>query len=352
MDIYKFIKPAIFSTDPEKAHNLAISAIKLGLHPLDTEPSSNILSQNLLNLSFSNPIGMAAGFDKNGEVPNELLKMGFGFAEVGTVTPRPQEGNPKPSIFRLEKEEGMINKLGFNNKGSEEVKLKLENRQKMGILGVNIGANRDSNNMMDDYIYGLKTFYKIADYITINISSPNTPNLRKLQKKQNIQELLNLINAEKPVDCNLPILLKISPDINKLELSDIIEAAINSKIDGLIISNTTIDKSMLGKIKNANQDGGLSGKPLFNLSTRLLAQAYVISEGKIPLVGVGGIANGYDAFLKIKAGASLMQLYTGLVFQGPSIAINIKKELSKLILGEGFSSIKEIVGIDAKKYKQ
>jgi dihydroorotate dehydrogenase len=351
MDIYKFIKPAIFSTDPEKAHSLAISGIKLGLHPIDTEKSSNILSQNILNLSFDNPIGMAAGFDKNGEVPNELLKMGFGFVEVGTVTPRPQEGNPKPRIFRLEEAEGMINRLGFNSKGAEKVKLKLKNRQKIGVLGVNIGANKDSDNMMDDYIYGLKTFYKIADYITINISSPNTPNLRKLQQKQNIRELLNLISAEKPINCNLPILLKISPDINQTELSDIIEAAIDSKIDGLIISNTTIDKSMVGKIKNSHQDGGLSGKPLFNLSTRLLAKAYTISEGKIPLIGVGGISNGYDAFLKIKAGASLIQLYTGLVFQGPHVAINIKKELSTLLKEQGFNSIKEIVGIESKNYK-
>ena len=197
----------------------------------------------------------------------------------------------------------------------------------------------------------LKTFYKIADYITINISSPNTPNLRKLQQKQNIRELLNLISAEKPINCNLPILLKISPDINQTELSDIIEAAIDSKIDGLIISNTTIDKSMVGKIKNSHQDGGLSGKPLFNLSTRLLAKAYTISEGKIPLIGVGGIANGYDAFLKIKAGASLIQLYTGLVFQGPHVAINIKKELSTLLKEQGFNSIKEIVGIESKNYK-
>ena len=281
---------------------------------------------------------------------NAQTKMGFGFVEVGTVTPQPQEGNSKPRIFRLEKEEGMINRLGFNNKGAEKIKINLENRQKIGILGVNIGANKNSSDRMNDYIYGLKAFYKIADYITINISSPNTPHLRELQKKQNIQELLNLISKEKPADCKIPILLKISPDINQLELSDIIEASINSKIDGLIISNTTIDKSILKKTENANQEGGLSGKPLFNLSTHLLAKAYAISEGKIPLIGVGGIANGYDAFLKIKAGASLIQLYTGLVFQGPSIAINIKKELSKLLQEEGCSSIGDLVGIDAKNY--
>jgi|TARA_B110000444_G_scaffold261370_1_gene312980 dihydroorotate dehydrogenase len=347
MNFYKKIRNIAFLTEPEKAHKLAISALKLGIHP-PSEYDSKLLQQEILDIKFKNPIGLAAGFDKNGEVPNQILQSGFGFTEVGTVTPKKQIGNKQPRVFRLEEDLAIINRLGFNNDGMDDVYSRLSRIQKKGIVGINIGANKDSKDKINDYLIGIQKFYKIADYLTINISSPNTPGLRDLQTGDNINELLQSIGAIKKESVKTPIVIKLAPELSKKELENIINKSIENNIDGLILTNTTTKKNNLKNTKFKEELGGLSGHPLMSQSTKMLKDAYIISEGKIPLIGVGGISSADDILKKIKCGASLVQLYTSLVYEGPNLISNLKRNLIKKMEIEGVHSIQEIIGTEVK----
>lgn len=331
--------------DPERAHGLTIEALQWGLGPHAPESRDPRLAVKLFGLDFPNPIGLAAGFDKNGDVPDAMLKAGFGFVEVGTTTPRPQEGNPRPRIFRLPAHEAVINRLGFNNKGHDAMLARLKRRQgRGGIVGVNLGANKDSEDRAADYVKGIETFEGLASYFTINISSPNTPGLRALQSRAALEDLITrVLSARKSA---VPVLLKIAPDLIEEELADIAGVCLQTGIDGIIVSNTTIARDGLVNGAHADETGGLSGKPLFAPSTAVLRRMRELTEGKLPLVGVGGVSSGRDAYAKIRAGASLVQLYTAMTFQGPGLVQEIACELSALLKADGFASVAEAVGAD------
>ena len=351
MSLYDFAKPFLFMLSAERAHSLAISALKIGILPHRNINNSNILSQNIWGLNFPNPIGLAAGFDKNAEVYSSMLKKGFGFVETGTVTPLPQSGNAKPRVFRLKADQAIINRLGFNNLGLDYYTNQLKKRLKEnGIVGANIGANKLSSDPANDYVIGLGRVLGLADYFTINVSSPNTPGLRALQGKEALDDLLlklKTLRDEFSVNSKSPLLLKIAPDLNKHECEDIAEIILKHEIDGLIISNTTLSREGL-KSQLKDQDGGLSGGPIFELSTRVLSNMYKLTKGNVPLVGVGGISSGLGAYKKIKAGASLVQLYSALVYHGPGLASKIADELEILLKKDGFSNITEAIGLDHK----
>ena len=343
MSFYSFLRSLLFLLDPEIAHRITINYLKM---VRSKKPESyNVLRSNVFGLNFPNPVGIAAGFDKNAEVAENLINLGFGFSEVGTVTPNPQPGNPKPRIFRLKDDEAIINRLGFNNDGFDQVKTRL-GKINDSIVGVNIGANKDSKDFSEDYIKGIKFFSTLASYITINISSPNTPGLRKLEVLENLDVLLDKINNLHKEDLliKIPILLKISPDIESDNLKYLCDKVLSSKIDGLIISNTTVARNSI--TSNLAQEGGLSGRPLFKSSTLQLRKVYKYTNGEIPLVGVGGIDSAEKAYEKIKNGASLVQLYTGLVYNGPKLIKNINKDLSTLIEKDGYNNISEVIGVE------
>jgi len=337
---------------PELAHYLTINLLKLSFNHKH-HPDNPILNQHLLGLDFLNPIGLAAGFDKNAEVINPMLNLGFGFVEVGTITPKFQKGNLKPRIFRLKEDEAIINYLGFNNKGTERAleklnKLDLSNLSN-GVVGINIGQNKDSKNVIDDYCYCLQKLGPLGHYITINISSPNTPGLRDLQLRGKIEVLVKALQKKQDEIDQLnkkPIFFKISPDLNDEQLRDIALMALANNIAGLIISNTTIERPRNLLSKNKNEIGGLSGRPLFVKSTLSLKKIYSLTNGQIILIGVGGVSNGNECYEKIKSGANLIQLYTALIFQGPKLIKKIKKELVDLMKTDGFRTIKEVVGKD------
>ncbi|MDX1736977.1 MAG: quinone-dependent dihydroorotate dehydrogenase, partial [Alphaproteobacteria bacterium] len=330
-----FALPFLRCLDPEKAHNLTLASLKMGLGPKAFADEDGRLVTRLWGLTFLNPVGLSAGFDKNAEVCDAMLDTGLGFVEVGSVTPKAQEGNPKPRIFRLPKDGGVINRLGFNNKGMEVAARNLAHRKSRGIVGVNIGKNKATENAADDYALAAEKLTPFADYLVINVSSPNTPGLRALQDKAELARLVEatLIARNKAIDEAKfekeypPLLVKIAPDLNDDDLDDIAALALEMNIDGLIVSNTTISRPDSLKHKDvAGEQGGLSGKPLFELSTRILSDVYQRVDGKIPLIGVGGIASGRDAYQKIRAGASLVQLYSALVYQGPSLVGSIKRD--------------------------
>jgi dihydroorotate dehydrogenase len=353
MSYYNILQPLLFSLPEEIAHNLVIQALKYGLVPQQFEVPSSKLKTKLFGLNFKNPVGLAAGFDKNGSCIKPLIKQGLGFVEVGTATPLPQPGNPKPRLFRLKEDKAIINKMGFNNKGIDRLSRNIFLNQTSGIVGANIGKNKDSENAINDYLIGLEKIFSVADYITINISSPNTPGLRDLQGKEQLDDLLKNINEKREelsvkFRQNTPILLKIAPDMDEKSLGQIIESVFDHNIDGMIISNTTIGQRDNLKSKNADKDGGLSGKPLFQPSTEMLKTAYKISEGKIPLIGVGGISSGEEAYEKIKSGASLVQLYTALIYNGFDLITEINMTLLKLLKRDGLSNISEAVGADTQ----
>ena len=343
MFFYSFLKSLLFLFDPEIAHRITINYLKFAR--FKKPKLYKVLQSEVFGLNFQNPIGIAAGFDKNGEVAHNLINLGFGFSEVGTVTPKPQPGNPRPRVFRLKDDRAIINRLGFNSVGFSEVKTKLE---KIGdnIIGVNIGANKNSKDFSEDYIKGIKFFSTLASYITINISSPNTPGLRNLEVLENLDVLLNKINNLEREDLlvKIPILLKISPDLEADNLKYLCEKVLSSKIDGLIISNTTISRDSIST--DTLEKGGLSGKPIFDISTKQLRMAYKYTNGKIPLIGVGGVDSAEKAYEKIKNGASLIQLYTGLVYNGPNLIKDINEDLSSLIERDGYSNISEAVGAE------
>ena len=350
IDLYGLARPFIFSLDPEKAHGASVRALAAGLVPAcpaDTDPRLRV---ELFGLTFPNPVGLAAGYDKNGEVPDDVLRLGFGFTEVGTVTPRPQDGNPKPRMFRLVADQGVINRLGFNNAGHAALRERLVARRgRPGIVGVNIGANKDSDDRIADYVAGIRAFADLAAYFTVNVSSPNTPGLRDLQARAALAELLGRVLAERDAIAadggrRVPVLLKIAPDIDDAGLDDIAAEALDRAVDGLIVSNTTLARDGLRDVAKAKEAGGLSGRPLFRRSTIVLAKMRKRVGARLPIVGVGGIDSGEAAFTKIAAGADLVQLYSGMVYGGPGLPGRILGHLSRRLAREGVASIREVVG--------
>jgi dihydroorotate dehydrogenase len=347
-----FSLPLLRWFDPEDAHRMALQGLRL-LPPIRQRADDPKLAVRAFGLNFPNPIGMAAGFDKSAEVPDALLKLGFGFVEIGSVTPRPQPGNPRPRVFRLERDEGVINRMGFNNDGADTVLRRLAGRAHLpGIVGVNVGANKDSANRVADYVRLIEIFAPVASYFTVNVSSPNTPGLRNLQQADALNELLaKVIDARERVRQNAgdtPVLLKIAPDLTLAELDDVVHVARSRRIDGMIVGNTTLARpSTLRDQSRAKEQGGLSGRPLFRLSTRMVAETYVRAEGAFPLVGVGGIDSGGAALTKIRAGATVIQLYSSLVYKGLGLVDDIKRDLMSTLLRTGRDSLSEIVGADA-----
>jgi len=338
--------------DPEDAHRLAIQGLRL-LPPIRPRPDDPKLAVRAFGLNFPNPIGMAAGFDKSAEAPDALLRLGFGFVEIGSVTPKPQAGNPRPRLFRLERDAAVINRMGFNNDGADAVLRRLAGRAHLGgIVGVNVGANKDSADRVADYVKLIETFAPVASYFTVNVSSPNTPGLRNLQQAAALDDLLaKVIEARERVRQNAgdtPVLLKIAPDLSLAELDDVVHIARSRRIDGMIVGNTTLARpSTLREQARASEQGGLSGRPLFRLSTRMVAETYVRAERAFPLVGVGGIDSGGAALTKIRAGASLIQLYSSLIYKGLGLVDDIKNDLASTLLRTGRDSLSEIVGADA-----
>jgi len=338
--------------DPEDAHRLAIQGLRL-LPPIRPRPDDPKLAVRAFGLNFPNPIGMAAGFDKSAEAPDALLRLGFGFVEIGSVTPKPQAGNPRPRLFRLERDEAVINRMGFNNDGADAVLRRLAGRAHLGgIVGVNVGANKDSADRVADYVKLIETFAPVASYFTVNVSSPNTPGLRNLQQAAALDDLLaKVIEARERVRQNAgdtPVLLKIAPDLSLAELDDVVHIARSRRIDGMIVGNTTLARpSTLREQARAREQGGLSGRPLFRLSTRMVAETYVRAERAFPLVGVGGIDTGGAALTKIRAGASLIQLYSSLIYKGLGLVDDIKNDLASTLLRTGRDTLSEIVGADA-----
>lgn len=319
--------------------------LKAGFGPRDLVPDPASLNVDLFGLQFKNPLGIAAGFDKNGDVPDAMLAMGMGFAEVGTVTPRPQDGNPRPRIFRLADQGAVINRLGFNNQGHAALRRKLEaRRHRGGILGINIGANKDASDRIADYEAGIRAFEDLASYFTVNISSPNTPGLRALQGRAELETLLTRVLKAQTMP--LPILLKIAPDLTSADRADIAAVVLSLKLDGLIVSNTTIEREGLVTGPHAHEAGGLSGRPLFSLSTQMLADMYRLTGGQVPIIGVGGISSGADAYAKIRNGASLIQFYSALTYEGPALVSRIKRDLAEALKRDGFTRIGDAVGVD------
>ena len=345
--MFSVLRPFLFNLDPETAHDLAIKSLKLNPFPskMFEVEDEQMLNIKLLGKNFPNPIGLAAGFDKSAEAYNSLLKLGFGFVEVGTVTPLKQYGNPKPRIFRLEDDQALINRLGFNNDGMEAIKSRIISHRKKGILGINIGPNKETKDQKNDFCLGLKNFFDIADYITVNISSPNTEGLRDFHDQGKLIDLMVALNkVKKDNGTNIPLLLKISPDIKNSYIPEIAEAAIKNNISAIILTNTTNGNRDNLRSDFRKEEGGLSGEPLHQISTNMIKEFYKELNGKIPIVGVGGINSGKSAYEKIIAGASLLQLYTSFVYKGPSAAKDIKKDLIQILKVEGVKSIKDIVG--------
>jgi dihydroorotate dehydrogenase len=350
MNYYQLVKPLLYRFEPEVAHNLAIFALKHGLLPDAKDKIYPSLVTNLFGVEFPNPVGIAAGFDKNADCINSLINQGFGFVEVGTVTPKPQTGNARPRLFRLQDDEAIINRFGFNNKGADYFADNLKNRKKSGVVGANIGKNKDSEDAAADYIYLMGRVYQHSDYITVNISSPNTPNLRDLQNKDELDNLLGLLMEKrgeliKTHGKTVPLLLKLAPDTTPKQREEIAEVVVQRQIDGLIISNTTICREGASG-KYAKEAGGLSGRPVFNISTQMVRDMYRLTGGRLPIVGVGGIFSAEDAYTKIKAGASLVQVYSALIYQGFGLVEEIKSGLAELLKKDGFGQVSEAVGVE------
>ena len=338
--IYSLLRPLAFTLDPENAHGATISALKLGprRHRVRFPPS---LRTKVAGIEFPSPVGLAAGFDKDAEVPEQMLALGFGFVEVGTLTPRPQQGNPRPRLFRLAEDRAVINRMGFNNLGQSAAVERLRRCSRAdGVIGVNIGANKDSRDRIADYMEGVRLMSPVARYITINISSPNTPGLRALQDQGALDELLAAIEDARS---ERPIFLKVAPDLEKADVERIVRAALDHHIDALIVSNTTVSRTSL-RSRHAGETGGLSGEPLKSLALDALRLFRKASGGEIPLIGVGGIANTDDAWERICAGASLIQLYSAMVYEGPGIARRIASGLAQRLKLEGYSNVAEVVG--------
>jgi dihydroorotate dehydrogenase len=345
--MFSKFRSLIFKIDPETAHTLAIKSLKLNLlsNIFNQSTEDPMFKSTLFGKKIDNPIGIAAGFDKNAEVYNALFKLGFGFVEVGTITPLKQYGNPKPRVFRLVEDQALINRLGFNNLGSENVKSRIRSNLPAGLLGINVGPNKDSRDRLNDYLIGIRTFHDVADYITVNISSPNTENLRNFHDETKFDELMNSIEKEKiKLRSKIPVVVKISPDILDNQVNLICEILLKYKVSAIIVSNTTEgNRETLQNILK-HQKGGLSGKPLEEKSNKMISKFYNLLKGKTQIIGVGGVDSGRSAYEKFLAGANYVQLYTGMVFQGPNIVGKIKKELKELLINEGATNFKEIIG--------
>ncbi|POI35241.1 hypothetical protein CIB84_001006 [Bambusicola thoracicus] len=353
------VMPALRVVTPEAAHGLALRAAALGLLP-PARPDSPALEVHVLGLRFRNPLGLAAGFDKHGEAVDGLYRMGFGFVEVGTVTPEPQEGNPKPRVFRLVEDEAVINRYGFNSHGHAAVEHRLRARQEAQLkltavgmpLGVNLGKNKSSTDAAADYVAGVQTLGPLADYLVVNVSSPNTPGLRDLQGKAELRDLLTKVLAERdmlPCERKPAVLVKIAPDLTEQDKQDIAGVVCEVGVDGLIVSNTTISRPRGLQSTQRLEAGGLSGKPLRELSTQTVREMYALTQGQVPIIGVGGVSSGHDALEKICAGASLVQMYTALVYHGPPVVHTVKRELEELLREQGFKSVMEAVGADHRR---
>ena len=347
-NIFKFF---LYKIEPEKAHKLSIVLINkyFAKMPLSSNYLDKNLYQKIFNLSFDNPLGLAAGFDKNAEIYNQVDKFGFGFTEIGTITPKPQEGNLKPRVFRLIQDKAIINRLGFPNEGMDEITKKMKKNIPKGICGVNIGPNKENSTSIDDYLLCFDQFFELASYIAINISSPNTPKLRSLHNNEKITELIDAIKkrrAEKK--SNVPIILKVSPDIEEDKIEGICNILLEKSMDGVILTNTTIRNKNSLSSEHRIQDGGLSGEPLNEISNKIIQKFYLRLGSSIPIIGAGGVSSGATAYEKIKSGASLLQLYTALIYEGPYVAKKINKELSNLIKLNGYNNISEVIGINCK----
>lgn len=351
--LYQFLKPIIFKLNPEFAHGLSILALKLNPYKTTAENLRHKnLATNVFGLDFPNPVGLAAGYDKDGEVPNQLLTLGFGFVEVGTLTPQPQSGNPKPRLFRLPADKAVINRMGFNNGGQSAAIKRLASSQnnRHGIIGINIGANKTSDNKSADYAEGVINMSPLADYLVVNISSPNTPGLRDLQSDDQLIALLEVVNKSRQGQTTKPpVLVKVAPDLNDENIAAISKTILAAKIDGLIVSNTTIARPNSLKSRDRGEGGGLSGAPLFEASTEVLKKFYQHLGDQVPIIGVGGIASAEDAYKKIRSGASLIQLYSALVYGGPKLVSEIINGLSSLLERDGFSHINDAIGVDVEK---
>jgi dihydroorotate dehydrogenase len=345
--VFDLARQLLQAVDAETAHGLAIAALRAGVHPRAAGPDDPRLRIERWGLAFPNPLGMAAGFDKNAQVPDALLATGFGFAEAGTVTPRPQAGNRKPRVFRLAQDRAVINRLGFNNDGQAAVLARLEARRRRGIVGVNIGANKDTHDKAADYVAGLRAFWPVGSYFTVNVSSPNTPGLRGLQERGPLEDLLGRLMAARADlaggGAAKPLLLKIAPDLDDRAIGDIAQICMHHGVDGIVVSNTTLSRPPLAS-RSAREEGGLSGAPLFALSTRVLAKVHLATGGRMPLIGVGGIGSPEDAYAKVEAGASLLQLYTALVYEGPGLVARLKHGLVRALERDGRGSLEAAIG--------
>jgi dihydroorotate dehydrogenase len=344
--------PALRLLPPETAHGLAIRSLRWGLAPSEWDADDPRLAVSALGLRFPNPVGLAAGFDKNAEAWRPARRLGFGLVEVGSVTPRPQPGNPRPRLFRLAQNRAIINRLGFNNLGVEAMVARLASRatnKRNGVLGINLGKNKETVDAAADYEIGARRLGPLADYIVINVSSPNTPGLRALQGKAPLQELVARTHRALTEACAgkaPPLLLKIAPDLTDQDLEDIADVALQGELAGLIVTNTTIARPDGLDSRHAQEAGGLSGRPLFAPSTEILRRVYRLTQGKLPLIGVGGIASGADAYAKIRAGATLVQLYSALVYEGPGLVSRIKRDLVACLERDGLNSISAAIGLD------
>ena len=353
--LFSMPRHLLFALPPEEAHELTLKALEAGLHPRDSAPADPRLVVPLAGLSFPNPVGIAAGFDKDGRVPDASLKLGCGFAEAGTVTPLAQAGNPRPRVFRLVAERAVINRLGFNNEGHAAALARLAKRADAGgIVGVNIGANKDSTDRIGDYVAGIEAFNAVASYFMVNISSPNTTGLRKLQDPASLDQLLARVMAARAAlvlrgQPKRPVFVKIAPDIGEDEIVPICEQLMAHDVDAIAVSNTTLSRpGLFGG--NSREGGGLSGAPLFHRSTVMLARVYQATGGKVPLIGIGGIDSGASALAKIEAGASLIQLYTGLIYEGPGLIVQIKKQLADAVEAAGVATVGALTGRRAAEW--
>ena len=355
MSIYRALRPLLFTLPPEAAHKITLRGLRVLSKFGRPKPDSPRLSQTLMGLAFDNPFGMAAGFDKDGEAISGVHRIGFGFTEIGTLTPLPQAGNPAPRVFRLVPQQALINRLGFNNRGQGDALARLTafrqqaKNARARIIGVNIGANKEALDRIADYETGAKRFADVADYLTVNISSPNTPGLRDLQGGDAVLEIMQRVRQVAP---KTPILVKIAPDLAIEQACEVAQLALDNQIDGLIISNTTLARDGVAGSPYASEAGGVSGQPVFDMSTQMLRDVYGATEGKLTLIGVGGVATAAQAYAKIRAGASLVQLYTGLVYQGPGLVGRMKRDIDRQLQADGFERISDAIGADYKEHQK
>jgi len=353
--VFDFARPLLFALDPERAHELTLKSLEAGIYPRSFAPDDARLAAQVWGLAFPNPLGIAAGFDKDARVCDSVLGMGLGFAEVGTVTPRPQEGNLRPRVFRLTADRALINRLGFNNRGHTAMLARLSRHRPRGVVGVNVGANKDSPDRAADYVEGIRRFTDVASYLAVNVSSPNTPGLRDLQAPAALDDLLARVLAARSEQVatgkpKRPIVVKLAPDIAEDDLAPVVDVLVNRAVDGIAVGNTTLSRAGVRDAALAQEAGGVSGRLLFHRSTVVLARVHRLTQGKIPLIGIGGIDSGPSAIAKIEAGATLLQLYTGLIFEGPGLIARIKRDLVRYADHRKLTRICDAAGSRAEEW--